>query len=62
MPFNRIRTIGQFIRGCFKKKKQMKIKFGGKSLANGEASIQFKISRVKKQEENYRGFSKRKSN
>jgi aspartokinase len=37
MPFNRIRTIGQFIRGCFKIKKQMKIvKFGGKSLANGE--------------------------
>jgi hypothetical protein len=35
--FFRIRTIRQFIRGCFKNKKQMKIvKFGGKSLANGE--------------------------
>jgi hypothetical protein len=34
MPFDGIRTIRQFIRGCFQKiKKQMKIvKFGGKSF------------------------------
>jgi hypothetical protein len=36
MPFNRIRTIRQFIRGCFKNKQMKIVKFGGKSLANGE--------------------------
>jgi hypothetical protein len=42
MPFDRTRTIRQSIRGCFKNKKQMKIiKFGGKSLANGEGINKF---------------------
>jgi hypothetical protein len=48
MPFNRIRTIRQFIRGCFKIKMRI-VKFGGKSLANGEGinTVLDILSRVK---------------
>jgi hypothetical protein len=41
--FDGIRTIRQFIRGCFQKKQMKIVKFGGKSLANGKESIPFWI-------------------
>jgi hypothetical protein len=40
MPFDRTRTIRQFIRGCFKNKKQMKIK-NLREIFSGEGSIKF---------------------
>jgi hypothetical protein len=60
MPFNRIRTIRQFIRGCFK------IKAGkyesGKSWQNGEGITVCKYRKIKQEEKSHRGFSKRESN
>jgi hypothetical protein len=50
--FDGIRTIRQFIRGCFQKKQMKIVKFGGKSLLMGRNQYRLDIIERKiKQEE-----------